>query len=321
MIFDLQGAVFPADNEIHNAVFAINNAGYVAGVYTEHASGGGSRQLGFVVKADAPNATKVFTPVDCAALNATVVNVRGINGHRDIVGRYDDATGTHGYVSLDAPNYGKCVDIPIPGAERVVVGGINDSRQIVGDFLVNKKRYGFLGRVDSSGQFSGFAQVEFPQDYFPGVEVTGTRLNSVDNQGLMIGTFTLKNGNSYPFLCWYGCFSPADMLAGREVFVQRISPGVALGAWGWVWPLGGIPHPVPPPLPFLASTPGGRAMLGLAINDLLEGLEDPSTRRLIQESLLEYVIREVRALSKADGQRRTVRATARTGGRSGGPRS
>jgi hypothetical protein len=70
-----------------------------------------------------------FTSIDLPG--ATFTSATGINNGGQIVGNYEDVTGSHGF--LDSG--GRFTPIKVPGATDTEVSGINAGGQIVGTYL------------------------------------------------------------------------------------------------------------------------------------------------------------------------------------------
>ncbi len=190
----LAGSSDRGDMRINNAVLTINDAGRLGGVYysTVHKA-----VLGFVTNGKDPNWLKTHvTILPPARPDGSVPgsNVRGINAHGHICGKYD----ADGYVSTDAAGAYAEVRLVLPG-QQCVVGGINDHRQIVGHYGPPGNRRGFVAAVSPKG--------EVAQGSLMTVEVqpawgSDTRLNSIDNHGLMIGSYENPPKVRHGFLCW-----------------------------------------------------------------------------------------------------------------------
>jgi len=288
--FDIPGAIFPNDSTLHNGALDINNAGFVAGMYAKR-DASGFHHAGFVANAYAPQGLADFVEVDAHMLEATAVIVRGTNSWQDVVGRYESlgagAPKISGFVSTDAANgYADCRSVEIPGADQTVVGGINDSRQIVGYFTVGLQRHGFIWAVDNSGAPIGqHTTIDYPGS-------TSTRLDHIDNYGLMIGT-TGPNTLFMPFVCWYSYIDFLESLLALShlAMVQRVSRDVAAGGPGWVTPFGGWPHPAPPPLPYRES--GQEALMALRLRELAGSLGAGEARDTIQKILRDYAMQQL----------------------------
>src|SRR5437870_3339540 len=104
----------------------------------------------------APPSTLTFTTIDVPG--ATSSEVDGINDAGQMVGRYLNGSGFHGFV-LD---HGAYTTLDVPGASLTHAFGINSAGDIVGDyvlgdfhgFLLNK---GTVTTIDVPGATSTFA--------------------------------------------------------------------------------------------------------------------------------------------------------------------
>jgi probable HAF family extracellular repeat protein len=80
-----------------------------------------------------------FTSIDVPGASFTYAH--GINDSGQIVGGFDDATGTaHGFLDTG----GSFTTIDVPGATNTFANGINNSGQIVGSFTDGRTNHGFL---------------------------------------------------------------------------------------------------------------------------------------------------------------------------------
>jgi uncharacterized membrane protein len=71
---------------------------------------------------------------------SSITRARDINNLGDIVGRFDDAFGTHGFL-LSGGNF---TTIDVPGSIETRAFGINDAGQIVGEYTDAAGMHGFL---------------------------------------------------------------------------------------------------------------------------------------------------------------------------------
>ncbi|MEO5657508.1 MAG: PEP-CTERM sorting domain-containing protein [Nitrospiria bacterium] len=122
-----------------------------------------------------------FTTIE--APNASGTEAHGINNSGDIVGGYDDTTGTHGFLLRD----GVLSTINFPGANFTLAWGINDSGDIVGGFSVASTPQGFLRSADGSiGSIM--------------IGETFTQVRGINNQNEMVGRFTDSEGLGHGFV-------------------------------------------------------------------------------------------------------------------------
>ena len=93
----------------------------------------------------------------------------GINNQGQIVGSYNDAITTHGFLYL-AGAY-TTVDDPVSRGEFTVANGINESGQIVGYYLDgNGDKHGFL---DSGGTYTTLDYPSARQTFAQGINDAG----------------------------------------------------------------------------------------------------------------------------------------------------
>jgi YVTN family beta-propeller protein/probable HAF family extracellular repeat protein len=169
----------------------------------------------------------------------TLNEVRQINNHGEMAGRYVDLEGVyHGFVVQN----GVFTSINFPGSLGTAVWGINDNAELVGRYLDSKgiTNHGFLfsnntfttidppgttqtyaeginnvGQIvgffsDAKGQTHGFllsAGVYSAID-FPGSILTNVL--KVDNAGAMVGYYDDSSGNEHGFLLENGTFTSFD---------------------------------------------------------------------------------------------------------------
>ena len=113
---------------------------------------------------------KNFVNIDVPG--ATLTRPNDINNNGVIVGRYDDATGVHGFV-LDRSNFST---VDYPGASKTSLLGINDSGQVVGWFAQGGVEHGFLL---SGGAFS---EIDFPG-------AISTQCHGINKNGDIVGRY------------------------------------------------------------------------------------------------------------------------------------
>src|SRR5262249_60184692 len=83
--------------------------------------------------APATNAAALsFTTIDVPFSGVSETQAIGINNRGQIVGFYNDSTGTHGFV--DDNGRFDTINVPIPGAIGTALNGVNDRGQIVGNY-------------------------------------------------------------------------------------------------------------------------------------------------------------------------------------------
>src|SRR5882724_7101728 len=116
-------------------------------------------------------ASYTFTPIDVPGAQNTVA--RGINDGGQIVGQFDNATGTHGFLK-DGDTY---TPVDVPGATGTIAYGINAVGQIVGRF------------TDATGHFHGFLK---DGDTYTTLDVPGAtyiEVHGINNKGQIVGYF------------------------------------------------------------------------------------------------------------------------------------
>jgi uncharacterized membrane protein len=134
----------------------------------------------------------------------------GINAGGQIVGAYDDATGTHGF--LDNGGVFSAIDVPF-ASSFTQTRGINASGLIVGSYN-NVFAAGAHGFLDNAGTFS-------PLDAaFAGVIFTDAI--GINDVGQIVGDYGDATG-TYGFLDNGGIFSAIDV---------PFTGGTATQAWG-----------------------------------------------------------------------------------------
>jgi probable HAF family extracellular repeat protein len=117
----------------------------------------------------------VFKTFDVPGVSYTVGT--GINNAGQVVGFFDDATGTHGF--LKAGGTFSTLDVPFPGSDVTRAWGINNAGQIVGTFSDATGRHGFL----KTGR--RFTIVDVPGAFVP----QGTYAFAINNRGQIVGAF------------------------------------------------------------------------------------------------------------------------------------
>jgi len=121
-------------------------------------------------------AAYTFTQIDVPG--ASFTEASGINDAGQIVGRFDDTTGNHGFLYTG----GSFTQIAVPG--NALARDINDAGQIVGDFSnsFSSPAHGFLHTGGS------FTQIDVPGASF-------TLAEGINNAGQIVGEFFDSTGN------------------------------------------------------------------------------------------------------------------------------
>jgi uncharacterized membrane protein len=117
-------------------------------------------------------ASFAFTTIDVPGTSGT--KAHAINQSGQIVGSFDDASGTHGFLK-NGPNF---ITFDVPGASVTDPLGINDAGQIVGRFEDATGLHGFLKNGTSIITFD-----------IPGV--VSTEAEGINSFGQIVGTYFL----------------------------------------------------------------------------------------------------------------------------------
>jgi probable HAF family extracellular repeat protein len=130
-----------------------------------------------------------FTTIDVPNAPPGRTFARGINTADQIVGFWDDASGSHGFLYSG----GSFTTIDVPNATGTNVSGINDAGQIVGTYGL------FHGFLYSGGSFS---TIDVPN------VSAGTNARGINNAGQIVGTYF---GGPHGFLYSGGSFATIDV--------------------------------------------------------------------------------------------------------------
>jgi uncharacterized membrane protein len=166
--------------EVPGAFYAvatkINNSGAVVGTYYNPQ---GAPQGGFL-----RDGRGNYTTVSIAGGGFDGIYVSGVNDHGDLVGRYNDSTGWHGF-KLDASGYPEIIDVP--GGSNTQVADINNYDTLVGHF---ESPTGFRGFVrDNKGGYTTLDP--------PGLQGAGSKwafATGINDHGEIVGFFQDMNG-------------------------------------------------------------------------------------------------------------------------------
>ena len=161
---------------------------------------------GFTAIHSANAAAYTFTQIDVPGASATTAN--GINDAGQIVGWFNDSTGTHGFLYTG----GSFTPIAVPGATFSQATGINDAGQIVGPFIDSTGGHGFL---DVGGSFT---QIDVPGALF-------TQAYGINNAGQIVGFFGTGGpaAGQHGFVDTAGIFTTFDAPGTSGDFVTRPS--------------------------------------------------------------------------------------------------
>jgi hypothetical protein len=206
----------PNDNTGVTVLRAINDEGVIAGFYGANAGNG------FVLREGK------FRTVDFPGAVSTAL--RGINNLGDV-------SGTYSIVDLDAdefgfiiPRRGSAISFKLPDAAGtgIVVGGINDLRQLVGYYTdATSTLVGFLRQP--SGQF---ASVIVP-------EALSTQVFGLNDCGIVVGFYT-DGSTAHGFFGRPGNLHSFDVPGAAATFAQGINnEGRIVGRYATP---DGVPH-------------------------------------------------------------------------------
>lgn len=155
---------------------AINDRGDIVGYYV---GAGGTQSGSFIRKAGEPFQT-IEAPTGCGSY--AYVNNRG-----DVATNCDSNDFAHGYV-LSHTGVGTVFDYP--GAQFTTIVGISANGDTAGVYLASGVLHGFIR--SSAGSFTSID--------FPASGVTSTRVNGVDKDGDIFGTYTVGFGPVHGFV-------------------------------------------------------------------------------------------------------------------------
>jgi hypothetical protein len=189
----------PKDNSGLTVLRAVNDEGVIAGFYGANVSSGFLLTEGKFRIADFPG--------------AVATAVRGINNLGDV-------SGTYSVVDLNADEFGFIIPrrgpaisfkLPDPAASGIVVGGINDLRQLVGYY------------TDATSALVGFLRQ--PSGQFVSVIVPGalsTQVYGINDCGIVVGVW--GDGNTaHGFYGRPGNLRSFDLPGAGATFAQGIN--------------------------------------------------------------------------------------------------
>ncbi len=193
-----------------------------------------------------------FTTIDVPGSTRTTANA---NSSHEVVGDFDDAKGTHGFVL----NKGKYTQIDVPGASVTTVNGINANGEFVGSYSVGGELpHAFLwskgvftapleppgavrsaaGTINAQSQVVGtyrhesdparrlgflwskgaFTTFRVPDDG-PG----GTTVFSINERGQIAGSYLDPDDNRHGFLLSHGVYTTIDVPGAVLTAAEAIS--------------------------------------------------------------------------------------------------
>lgn len=138
-----------------------------------------------------------FTTIDVPGAFAT--RATGVNDSGEIVGRFADTTGDHGFLYKG----GTFATLSPPGALQSDAVDINNAGHIVGSFTDSAGQHGFLNVGGA------FTTIDYPG-------ATHTSALAIDNAGRILGIFSSPTDISY-FIANGSNFITLPALAGLEV--------------------------------------------------------------------------------------------------------
>ena len=167
----------------------INPEGDIVGTYLV-----GGTFHGFLLSGDSRGPLRIrrrrrFTSIDVPGSSFT--NALGINSRGDIVGRYDSAGVTHGYVFSG----GEFSSIDFPDASSTQASAINSHGDIVGRYVSAGAIHGYV-----------FSRGEFTSLDFPDANLTWA--GGINSRGDIVGFY--RTSAVHGFLLSGGEFSPID---------------------------------------------------------------------------------------------------------------
>ncbi|HEY6928934.1 MAG TPA: hypothetical protein VJA66_04580 [Thermoanaerobaculia bacterium] len=189
---ELPGVSPPTGSDPQYAAFGINDVGVIVGIFPKKVNAavttsGFALAAGLARLIDFPDAGSSHPPV-------TSTLIKDINNWGEIVGRFDDQNGTHGFRGDYYGGFFEAIDFVDPAtgaaATLTVVNGVNDSGDIVGHYLdAAGALHSFLRRAGKE-----FQTVDLPPPIF------GFQLNGIDATGQKgIGTGFDDQDDPYAF--------------------------------------------------------------------------------------------------------------------------
>ena len=151
--------------------------------------------LGLVIGVASTTNAKTYSFTSFDYPNANITRPEDINNSGHIVGTYEDATGTQGFLYVG----GSFSRIDYPGAKETAPYAINDSGDIVGNYIECCKYYRYYneGFLYSEGSFTRI-------NYSGAI---GTRPCAINNWGGIVGTFYDILGFTHGFSYLWGTYN------------------------------------------------------------------------------------------------------------------
>jgi hypothetical protein len=186
----------PNDTDSFTILRAINNKGVIAGFYGLNVAHGFLLDDGLFVPVDFPGA------LDTA--------LRGINNHGDLSGTYDTAPNAD-QIGFIIPRRGAEITFgPPPGGSGLVVGKINDRREVVGYYTA------------ANGSLMGFLRE--PNGRLIDIVVPGaanTLAYGINDCGIILGFWT--DGTAHGFYGRPGDLQSFDLPGAGATFAQGLN--------------------------------------------------------------------------------------------------
>lgn len=204
------GAFSPLDHPsaTDTEVYGISNNGLIVGKWYNSS---GSAYI--FVRSSSGIFTTIYPPDD----------PYGINSNRTVVGSYNDAAGTHGFVFSG----GGLITLDYPGATETMAWGINDKGKVAGEYWSppENNRIKIHGFVVTGSNFSNFTTIDYPG-------VNSCYASGVNNNGQVAGAYTDLTGGSHGFVYSGGNFTTLDYPGAKDTWANGINDnGDVVGGW------------------------------------------------------------------------------------------
>ncbi len=151
------------------------------------------------------NAGRNFTILDFPGASDTTA--LGINNEGEIVGRYNDALGRHGYLRSEDG----FTTIDVPGVVFTVASGLNDHGTIVGNY------------ISADGVRHVF---QLRHDHFVTIDPPGRLVGApvgINNRGVIVGSCVGQDGHTHGFVFQKGNFTTVDAPNALNTFSNAIN--------------------------------------------------------------------------------------------------